>query len=121
MGLRDLFAANAALLRDPERFGEEVTYFDPVTTPATETTVTAIVEFIPQDGLVLGEEADEIMEQGTIDVPATLAINELGWFTRSNGEILKITGRGGRDAHLQTLTINHPINLVKKKARRKSY
>jgi hypothetical protein len=69
----------------------------------------------------MSTEVEEIQEQGTIDLPATMVINELGWFTRANGEILKITGRGGRDPHTQTLTINHPIEIGKKTARRRNY
>ncbi|MES2793216.1 MAG: hypothetical protein V4719_26640 [Planctomycetota bacterium] len=120
MGLRDLLAANASLLRDPGRgFGEQVTYFDPAFDPPRQTPINAIVEFLPTDPFLRTTEVEEIIEQGTVDLPASIEISMHGWFIRANGEKLKITGRGGRDDFNQTIAVNCVKTMAKKIARRR--
>lgn len=119
MSLRDLQALNANLLRDPDWFGEEITLFDPSSDPATQTTFDGILEILGQDPLVHSQEADEALEQATIDVPTSITVTPRCWFVDASGNTWKFAGLGGRDANLQTINVQRLIPVSKKTARRR--
>lgn len=120
MSLRDLFNLNAARLTDPDTgFGEEITMFDPSTSPATQTEFNGILEMLGQDPLVHSQEADEILEQATIEVPTSITVTSRCWFIDAAGRKWKFVGLGGRDAQLQTINVQRPITNSTKMARRR--
>lgn len=118
MGIQNMIGAGLAMLRNPENFGESLTFCDPNTKPKTETPVDGTVEFLGNDALVFGD-SDETLEEGTVDVPITLSVVDNGWFVRGDGEELKVRGRGGRDQHTQTILVTRIKKQAVKIARRK--
>lgn len=116
MSLRDLFTLNSNLLRDPDRFGEEITLFNPATDPATETTIYGILEVISNDPLVHTQQGDEIVEQATLEIAASVTITPKHWF-EARGGVWKINGLGGRDRDLQTINVQRLVAVSKKSAR----
>lgn len=120
MSIRDLFNLNAARLTDPDTgFGEEITMFDPSTSPATQAEFNGILEVLGQDPLVHSQEADEILEQATIEVPTSITVTPRCWFVDADGTEWKFVGRGGRDRDLQTINVQRLIPVSKKTARRR--
>jgi hypothetical protein len=118
MGIRDLQAANAAWLRDPEQYGDAATMFDPATDPPTQTPFNGILEILGQDPLQHTQEADEVLEQATLEVPLSIAVGPRCWFV-IDGTTWKIAGLGGRDKDLQTINVQRLIPVSKKTARRR--
>jgi hypothetical protein len=125
MSLRDLFAANAALLRDQEQgYGEEVTYFAPNPVPgqpSIATIITAIVSMTTLDALQHVVEGDEQYETAELEVSADFTIDPHGWFTmRGESSIWKYVGLGGRDLNLKTILVSRPMPVSHRMARRRS-
>lgn len=125
MSLRDLFAANAALLRDQEQgYGESVMYYEanPVPgQPSIATPVVAIVSMTTLDALQHVTEGDEQYETAELEVPVDLVVSPDGWF-QINGEPgnWKYAGLGGRDANLKTILVTRPMPSNKRIARRRA-
>lgn len=119
MSLNDLFANQDELLASTDWYGEAVTMFDPVTTPPTETTIeNAIVEILGNDPLVIGSDEEATYEQGTIEVPAAIAVSSDCWFV-AKGVRWNFVGRGGRDANYQTINVQNPQPKAKRTATRR--
>lgn len=91
---------------------------DPSTSPATAVPVTGIFEILGVDPLLQLQEGTQVMEQGTFEVPSSMAIDVSGSFV-IEGDTWKITGLGGRDANLKTITIQRPIIVSKRMAKRR--
>lgn len=125
MGIRDLFDANAEILLDEDNgFSEEWSYTPPATSEVPDPESTTGNWIFDEDdageGRQLEDQGEEIVERGLLDLPASIAIDTKGIFTRTlDGSVWRIDGVPSRDRDLQTVRLLRTTVLSTRKSRRR--